>query len=220
MTANGLRTWEIDEKPHGKPWDEWINKWWNWLVSIPLKDNPANDDTGMFCDRNQNGPVWNLAGPITGALADKGYRLGLDTVRRECEIPEERSILALLAGGEVTKLEYPHIPEAQLLTEYIKGNYVSHLNATVSGTQLTREYFDDKKYLVSTRGFPLRYGKDNIFGVADGQEAEAASLGYWLFIKPGTPKEFTLEIQTTTEKDPFIKSEKFSYHVTYKIKRK
>ncbi len=59
-----------DTKPFGITYPEWTSKWWQWLVSIPAKDNPAADNTGKNCGQKQTGPVWFLAG-TTGGSAER-----------------------------------------------------------------------------------------------------------------------------------------------------
>jgi hypothetical protein len=218
VTADQIQFWLRNEKPHERSWDEWIAKWWQWLVSAPLEESPVNDHSGEFCARDQKQPVWNLAGPITGALADRGYRLGEHKVTRSCNIPEGWSILAPLAVGEVTRLEYPSHDPNELLTRFVQEHFVSHLMVKINEESYPQKYFDENKLDIVTANFELKYGDDNIFGVEGGQAAEAASRGYWLFIKK-TPAEFTLEVQQTTEAHPLIESEKFSYDIIYNIKR-
>jgi hypothetical protein len=217
MTAKGVTLWDRKDNPYQKTWEEWTEKWWEWLISIPVLQNPANDDTGRFCDKNQEEPVWNLTGSISGALADKGYRLGLDTVTRECTIPKGRSILIAVAAGVVSKKEYPDIfSKVQYLKKYVKSNYVSRLSAIVDGTPLTKQDFERRGYHVTTKVFPLDYGNDNIFGVPSGK-SQAISDGYFLFLHPPSKKKFIIEFEQTTEANTLIKSEKFAYHLRYKI---
>src|SRR5947209_20498630 len=41
-------------------------EWWQWLLGIPANMNPNLDTTGEFCDVDQSGPVWFLAGAFGG----------------------------------------------------------------------------------------------------------------------------------------------------------
>ena len=52
-------------------------QWWQWALSIPAAINPVSDTTGANCMVGQRGPVWFLAGSITG----------VPTVRT-CTVPE------------------------------------------------------------------------------------------------------------------------------------
>lgn len=52
-------------------------QWWQWAMSIPAAVNLLADTTGAYCMVGQRGPVWFLAGSITG-----------QPVVRTCTIPE------------------------------------------------------------------------------------------------------------------------------------
>src|SRR5437899_1087429 len=45
-------------KPFGKTYGEWSAAWWQWVLSIPKRDNPLADPTGEKCAVGQSGPVW------------------------------------------------------------------------------------------------------------------------------------------------------------------
>jgi hypothetical protein len=45
----------------GKSYNELTGKRWNWLNQEPIATNPALDNDGRFCDRNQKGKIWFLA---------------------------------------------------------------------------------------------------------------------------------------------------------------
>jgi hypothetical protein len=52
-------------------------QWWQWAMSIPAAVNPLVDDTGAFCMVGQRGPVWFLAGNLSGT-----------PVQRTCTVPQ------------------------------------------------------------------------------------------------------------------------------------
>ncbi len=45
------------DNPYGISYGKWTAKWWEWAYSIPLKINPAYDNTGKLCLINQTSPV-------------------------------------------------------------------------------------------------------------------------------------------------------------------
>lgn len=57
-------------------------QWWQWAVSIPAAVNPVADTTGEFCMIGQRGPVWFLAGSVTG-----------QPTQRTCSVPESVELL-------------------------------------------------------------------------------------------------------------------------------
>jgi len=65
----------------GKPVSDYINIWWQWTYTMPKELSPVRDLTGEFCNVEQKGNVWFLAG---------GY--GSSTIKRSCVIPEGKYI--------------------------------------------------------------------------------------------------------------------------------
>ena len=53
------------------------SEWWQWVLSIPVAENPLLDQTGADCVVGQRGPVWFLVGNFGGG-----------TTTRNCSIPE------------------------------------------------------------------------------------------------------------------------------------
>jgi hypothetical protein len=72
--------------PFGKSYGEWGAAWWNWAFSSPVEINSVVDETGEFCDVNQSGPVWFLAG-ISGFVPPADVPL-----ERECTVPAGKAL--------------------------------------------------------------------------------------------------------------------------------
>lgn len=58
-------------------WRRLTASWWQWALSIPAATNPVADSNGRYCMIGQRGPVWFLAGSVTG-----------QPVVRTCNVPE------------------------------------------------------------------------------------------------------------------------------------
>jgi len=54
----------IESHPYGLSYPEWTAKWWQWVFSIPIENNPIKDDMNRSYELNQSGPVWFLAGTV------------------------------------------------------------------------------------------------------------------------------------------------------------
>ena len=54
--------------------------WWQWVLSIPVDENPLLDTTGEKCMIGQRGDVWYLAGTF-----------GAVTATRDCAVQLQRS---------------------------------------------------------------------------------------------------------------------------------
>jgi hypothetical protein len=53
---------QVHSRPYNRTYGEWTASWWQWAYSIPKAVNPAYDDTGKYCSKNQLGPVWFFPG--------------------------------------------------------------------------------------------------------------------------------------------------------------
>ena len=74
--VNPISTW------YGASYEEWTQRGWRWIYSIPLGVSPWKDTTGVQCGINQSGPVWFIGGPIGS------------TFRVSCNIPKGKAILS------------------------------------------------------------------------------------------------------------------------------
>lgn len=57
-------------------------EWWQWALSIPAAVNPLTDGAGDFCMVGQRGPIWFLAGNLTGA----------PVITRTCSVPADKTL--------------------------------------------------------------------------------------------------------------------------------
>jgi len=62
------------------PYARLAAQWWQWALETPTAQNPVLDPTGEFCDINQNGKYWLLAGTFGG------------DAERWCTIPAGKSL--------------------------------------------------------------------------------------------------------------------------------
>jgi hypothetical protein len=59
-------------KPFEKSWEEWAAIWCQWCFPEPKETNPAVDETGKNCDREQFNPnLWFLEGTFGGKAERK-----------------------------------------------------------------------------------------------------------------------------------------------------
>ena len=76
-------TYPPDAVVFGKKLNEWSAEWWQYILATPSNPNPLQDPTGNFCTLVQHGPVWFLAGVISGSQG----------IVRTCSIPEGTALL-------------------------------------------------------------------------------------------------------------------------------
>lgn len=165
-TSNNLLVFSPDSDPYGVSYSEWIAKWWQWVLSIPVENNPVNDTTGNNCAINQNGPVWFLAGTVGGVLD------------RNCTIPVEKAILFPILNYGGTLADSPTIrSEDELLSHATtEMDIISNLEVTVDGVKLNG-------FRVRSPIFDVVLPERNLFGGTPGP-TRGVSDGYWLFLGP------------------------------------
>jgi hypothetical protein len=110
VAQTNVSLFTLDSTPFGIPYNEWTAKWWEWLISIPLSQNPAADNTGEFCAKNQNqtDPVWFLVGTFQGRT------------ERTCEIPAGKGLLFPVLNLECSFAEYTNLKTDSELSQCAK----------------------------------------------------------------------------------------------------
>ncbi len=160
---------QLNCRPYGHSYVKWTENWWKWAFSLPIGQNPILDKTGENCGRGQDGPVWYLA----GTTCRRFY------ARRRCIIPKNKAILFPIIVSLFSRSEKPNMSTEELVRYTSKDiELTSSLETLVDGTTLT----ELSKYRVRSY-FRLRLVDDNIWGVKAGF-TEAASDGFWVFLKP------------------------------------
>lgn len=191
-----------DSNPYGISYGEWSAKWWKWIMSIPIPDNPRLDETGSKCGVNQNEEnVWFLA-QISG-----GY------VERHCTIPSEKSIFVPILTGECDYLTSPDVNTEEGLRECAQwGIKNSLVKSSLNGTSIT-----DKIERVSSPLFNFTLIPNNIFSSLDSTTGSTGAVldGYYIFIKSLPVGINTLEFSASGIDNPIIGTTSFSYSVKY-----
>ena len=163
------RVYPINSKPYGLTYGEWSAKWWQWLTSIPTKDNPSVDETGAKCAVGQKEPnLWFLSGTGGGE------------VTRACSIPAGKAIFFPVLNVECDYLS-PDLKTESDLRKCAKDDQdkATNLQATVDGVAIP----DLKSYRVQSPLFNMTLPKDNAMGYPQGT-TQAVSDGFWIILKP------------------------------------
>jgi hypothetical protein len=167
--SNNLVIFSPDSDPYGTSYPEWTAKWWKWVLSIPVENNPANDNTGKNCAINQSGPVWFLAGTVGGVA------------KRNCTIPAGRAILFPILNHGGTLADEPNIKSEKELLSLAKRemDVISNLEVTVDDVKLNGL----ERYRIQSPIFDVVLPENNLFSGTPGPTRGAAD-GYWLFLGP------------------------------------
>jgi hypothetical protein len=109
-----------DSKHYGLTYGEWGVKWWQWVYSIPLKDNPLVDETGAHAANGQSGDVWFLAGKY--CTSPCGSPPSPATANRTVDIPAGKAIFFPILNTEFDKLNYTGNPTLDATKAELKEN--------------------------------------------------------------------------------------------------
>ncbi len=179
----------------GESYNELADKWTNWLQLEPPETNPAFDTDGSFCDLNQEGKFWFLAGTFEGLAV------------RTCEVPAGKAIFFPILAFLSFPPEFPDEgdPDADPPTE---DNVCLPLGKGIEGVRcdvnddipvapnislvvtLDGEKVEDPfAYRAQSPpgGFSFRIvegGLFEAFGFPSGPRVPAAVDGYWILLTP------------------------------------
>lgn len=194
-----------DSKPFGLTPAQWTAKWWQWLLQIPTKINPATDKTGENCAVGQPAKdVWFLAQTTSGPG------------ERTCIIPHDRTLVLLPATNECSIAENPTLKtESALGACAIAGNAVNSLTASVDGVQIKNL----DQYRVQSPMFNINLPEGNNPGVQSGP-TKAVANAYIIFLKPLSAGNHTVQSSQVTLENPQTNTQSFQYSILYHLKVK
>lgn len=181
--ASNLTVYEPSSKPYGLSYGEWTARWWQWLLPIPSQNNPANDQTGINCAQKQDGPVWFLAGAVSGKA------------ERSCVIKSGKGILFPLLNSECSYAEYPKFKSEQELRACAvsQQDQVGYLEVTIDGTSIQNL----QKYRIQSPLFNLAVPSNNGFGIPPGP-SQAVGDGNYVFLGPLSPGVHNIHFKATS----------------------
>ncbi len=168
---------------HGLTYAEWSQAWWQWLISIPIDQNPGLDPDGSFVALNQSGPVWFLAPNYGQGQVDVRY----------ATIPQGRMLfIDLAAFVGCPAIGDPSDPAELYAVLAASVDAIEELVFEVDGRPL-RNLAD---YRVQSPLFELTFPENNVFGVEPGAYYPAAADGYYAMLAPLSVGRHTIHIFT------------------------
>lgn len=200
-----------DSNPFGQSYKQWSAEWWQFVLSIPLSENPIFDETGEKCVVGQHGPVWFLAGTFSG------------TATRECSIPEGKAIFFPVLNNTIFNTpnvcgQGPENESAAALRARIApfSDNVTTLSLSVDGERVPGLR---KDFRFQSKPFEVSLPEDNIANppcveaglgkVPAGIYSPAVSDGFYVMLKPLPVGEHTIHIRA--------ESSGFSLEVRYNL---
>ena len=162
----------VDSKPFGLSYEEWTEKWWKWLLSIPKERSPSMDFTGANANENQTDPnVFFLCQTIEGEES---------TPHRSIRIPTSKDILVPIMNW-VSVLHVNGETDEELIkcaTE--RMDVIKELTMSINGVKLDMEL---RNFRVKSRVFDFILPEKNVFDLPSGF-TRLVSDGYWLLFHP------------------------------------
>jgi hypothetical protein len=160
-----------DAEIHGASLGEWHGRYWQWVASFPVGENPAQDPTGERCGHGQTDPVFFVPRTMPPCTVPGGVAIFLPIAGTECSTAEEPPF----HGEDEEELMACAAADAERYT---------NISVTVDGEALP----DIDRYRATSPVFTLQLPKDNILVVPEGT-GRAVADGYAVVLAPLAPGE-------------------------------
>jgi hypothetical protein len=167
-------------------------EWWQWALSIPASVNPLTDASGDFCMVGQRGPIWFLAGNLTGA----------PSITRTCSVPGDKTLFFPVIND--VNISIPQgvcgstgLETSKQLRADIKPfiDAAQNLLVTVDGQTVKKALLQR----VRSQVFDVALPADNLFGGGSSCPAAiyspAVDDGYYVSLEPLKPGPHTIHFQ-------------------------
>jgi hypothetical protein len=182
--------------------------WWQWILSIPVSQNPAFDDTGANAFIGQ---------PFAdeGLIFLCGSFISSD-VNRGITVPAGTAFFFPVVNGETDRVLYDHPVSVRRMRDdaaaIVDGTYDRH--AKLNGTALSQARLTSPVFHYT---LPDEDNLYQFFGVdVAGTIAPAVSDGYWCYIPPLPAGDYCLTFGATFTAVP--PQPPFTFNVKYTIR--
>src|SRR5919109_2748681 len=174
-----------DSTVEGKSIAEWTAEEWNWFIDAPADKHPGLDTTGAYQSINNDGPVFFLAGPLTGEPVAYGAD---DPVEVDEGTPILLPLITEASFPGVIDPKYEHLPLEKAVLKDVADlkDAVTSLFASIDGVAIPEAELWEHWHETGLFSMgPVEEGSllDAWDILPVGTEVKpAAAAGYWLML--------------------------------------
>ena len=204
-----------DSSAFNTSYGDWVAKWWQWSVNIPLEGHPRDSYSPEKCSINQNGSVWFLPDILAGEE------------QRSCTIPNGTAVLIPIITGACWNDGNPQfMNDEQLKNCSMEGNDGTFAAVTINGINIEDSLLERIQSPYFNLTIPkdswTRYNEDTsgrIFECSICPVGTFRSIadGYFLFLEPLVNGEYDIKIthDTLANSNPeYRHAASLTYHLT------
>jgi hypothetical protein len=173
-----------DSQPFDLSYEDHIINFWKLMLSIPVQDNPMEDESGEICTYGQdtsNSSIFYLT-------ANPG---GIST--KTCKIPSGLGVLIPIITVTASDGEVPGAtPEELHDVARNDQDHVTSLYLNINGTELA--YEDLLNFRTHTDEFQVTYPENALFAANPGPSTVVAD-GYYVITEPLEPGVYDIQFK-------------------------
>jgi hypothetical protein len=192
-TSTSPRVLPPNAHPHSRTYAEWAAAWWQYVLSIPVSQNPLLDETGVNCTVGQSGHVFFLVGILN---------VSGTAVRTGCVVPTGVMLFFPIVNTICTN-EPPPLTPTEQLRPCAAGPIETATDLAVEIDGVPVE--DPERFRAQSPLFGFTLPADNLLGGAAGTchpdpdvgacvPYLAVADGFYLMLPPLPPGEHTVHV--------------------------
>jgi hypothetical protein len=189
---NSLNIFPPGGNPYGLSYSDHVKNFWKWILAIPAKDNPFNDNTGDKCALGQS----NLSSSVFYLAPNGGGHS-----ERTCKVPAGKGLLIPVMHVEISEFESPGA-SAKDLSDAAKQDQdkVNSLYLKVDD----KEYMMNNltKYRTHTEPFETTWPDKALFGIEKGGNSSVVADGWYIITEPLAKGNHTIYFKSSLPPDP------------------
>jgi hypothetical protein len=205
--SNSLNIFPPGGNPYGLSYSDHIKNFWRWILAIPAKDNPFNDNTGEKCALGQS----NLSSSVFYLAPNGGGHS-----ERTCKVPVGKGLMIPVMHVETSEFETPGASPQELSDAARKDqDKTNSLYLKIDD----REYMMNNltKYRTHTEPFETTWPDKAIFGIEKGGNSTIVADGWYIITEPLAKGNHTIYFKSSLLPDPTTGAEGYATDIKYNI---